>query len=164
MKRFLVVTITFVLKARWSSGATVGSSFTCWSRLIEINDLRGDRLAALGCLILWYRHRPYVWYEIAIASSKFPRTVQFLPRAKWLKTIAWEVVLKRGFDHVRYTRPALPRILPCPPRRNAETTSALGCQRRNPGSKLGCQRSCPPWWSGCQLGWRHRDEEAPTIR
>jgi hypothetical protein len=32
-------------------------------------------------------------------------------------------MIKRGFDHVRHIRPALPRILPRPPRRNAETAS-----------------------------------------
>jgi hypothetical protein len=89
--------------------------------LIEINDPQGDRLAALGCLIFWR-----IWCDIAIVSNKFPRTVYFLPRAKWLRTIEWEVVFKRGFDYVRYTRPAVPRILPCPPCRNAQTTSTLG--------------------------------------
>src|SRR5689334_18703471 len=53
----------------------------------------------------------------------------FLPRGKWPKAIAQEVVIKRGFDHVCHTRPALPRILPSSPHRNAEATSALGPQQ-----------------------------------
>jgi hypothetical protein len=34
-----------------------------------------------------------------------------------------KVMIKRGFDHARYIRPALPGILQCPPRRNAEAAS-----------------------------------------
>src|SRR6185437_1945130 len=110
IKLFPVVAITSVLKTCWSSGARIGSSFAHWSRLVEINDPRCDRLAALGRLIPDNDIVPNVLIRDRIRQRRIPGHCSLFAAGEMAENDRVGVVIKRGFDHVRLARPALPRI------------------------------------------------------